>query len=144
MDNPQVILDLKAKSKLEAINELAQVLLASKIISDKEAFVQDILKREEMMSTYCGYHIAIPHSVSSVVKQASFAFGRTSGITWDEDDEEVKFILILAIPDTQDGEDSQHIEMMSEIATLALEDEVREQWEKATTIAEIIQTFKNE
>ena len=141
---PEVILELKATNKKEAIDELSQLLFERGKISDRKVYVDDILSREETMSTYCGYGVAIPHSVSPVVNEAAFAFGRSSGIVWDEDDEPVKFIILLAIPKLKEGEDSIHIEMMSSIATLALEDEIREIWASATSISEIIDTFKNQ
>ncbi len=141
---PSVLLNMKASNKQEAIDELSQLLLENDKISDKKIYTDDILSREQTMSTYCGYGVAIPHSVSLVVKEASFAFGRTAGIVWDENDEPVQFILLLAIPCIKDGEDSMHIEMMSSIATLALEDEIRETWASAITIDEIIHTFKNQ
>lgn len=138
---PEVILDLKAKNKEEAIDELAQVLFDSGKINDKKDYVVDILKREKILSTYCGSNIAIPHSVSSVVNEASFAFGRSAGLAWDEDDDLVNFVIILAIPQLKEGEDTVHIEMMSAIAELALDDGIRSQWEKANTAEEIISTF---
>lgn len=138
---PEVILDLKAKNKEEAIEELAQILFTSGKINDKALYIADILNREKILSTYCGNNIAIPHSVSSVVNKASFAFGRSSGLTWDEDDDLVNFVIILAIPELEEGEDTVHIEMMSAIAELALDDDIRSQWEKAKTTEEIIATF---
>jgi mannitol/fructose-specific phosphotransferase system IIA component (Ntr-type) len=141
---PAVLLDMKAKTKQEAIDELTELLLESGKISDKKIYIEDILGREKIMSTYCGYGVAIPHSVSSVVNEASFAFGRTAGIIWDENDEPVQFIMLLAIPSIKEGEDNTHIEMMSSIATLALEDEIRETWASAITVEEIIHTFKNQ
>jgi fructose-specific phosphotransferase system IIA component len=138
---PEVILDLKAKNKEEAIDELAQILFDSGKIDDKKGYLTDILKREKILSTYCGSNIAIPHSVSSVVNEASFAFGRSTGLTWDEDDDLVNFVIILAIPELKEGESTVHIEMMSAIAELALDDDIRSQWEKANTIQEIISTF---
>lgn len=141
---PQVILEMKARNKQEAIYELAELLLQNGKISDKDIYTKDILSREENMSTYCGYGVAIPHSVSSVVNEAAFAFGRSSGMVWDENDEPVHFVMLLAIPQLKEGEDSVHIEMMSSIATLALEDEIRITWSQAKTIDEIIDTFKNQ
>jgi len=138
---PEVILDLKAKNKEEAIDELAQILFDSGKIDHKKGYVADILKREKILSTYCGSNIAIPHSVSSVVNEASFAFGRSTGLTWDEDDDLVNFVIILAIPELKEGEGTVHIEMMSAIAELALDDDIRSQWEKANTTQEIISTF---
>lgn len=138
---PEVILNLKAKNKEEAIEELAQILFANEKINNKDLYIADILNREKMLSTYCGSNIAIPHSVSSVVNEASFAFGRSSGLIWDEDDDLVNFVIILAIPELKEGEDTVHIEMMSAIAELALDDDIRSQWEKAKTTEEIIATF---
>ena len=141
---PEVILEIEATNKKEAIDELSQLLLERGKILDKKVYVDDILSREETMSTYCGYGVAIPHSVSLVVDEAAFAFGRSSGIVWDEGDEPVKFIILLAIPKLKEGEDNIHIEMMSTIATLALEDDIREAWASATSIDEILDTFKNQ
>ena len=62
---------------------------------------------------------------------------------WDEDDEKVRFILALAIPEGIEGEDNYHIELMSQIAILALEEEVRAVWERAQTHQEILESFVN-
>ncbi|MDB4292234.1 PTS sugar transporter subunit IIA [Maribacter sp.] len=138
---PEVILDLKAENKEEAIAELAQLLFDKGTIQDKGVFVTDIMTREKMLSTYCGSNIAIPHSISPVVREASFAFGRSAGLVWDKDDDVVNFVIVLAIPQVKEGEDTVHIEMMSAIAEKALDDDIRSQWKKASTAEEIIATF---
>jgi len=138
---PEVILDLKAKNKKEAIEELAQLLFDNEKINDKSLYITDILKREKILSTYCGSNIAIPHSISSVVKEASFAFGRSKGLTWDEGDDLVNFVIMLAIPELKEGEDTVHIELMSAIAELALDDKIRSKWVSAQTAEDIIATF---
>jgi mannitol/fructose-specific phosphotransferase system IIA component (Ntr-type) len=138
---PEICINLQSTNKNEAMMELASLLFKSGGISDLEVFVKDLQAREGLMSTYCGYHLAIPHSESEVVVRPSFAFGRSKGLQWDEDDEMVKFIIILAIPKEGANQNNQHIDMMSAIATLALEDDVREIWEKAETIEEIATTF---
>ena len=138
---PEVVLNLESDNKQNAILELIEVLHGAGKITDKKKFYKDLFKREKMMSTYCGYHIAIPHSKSKVVSEASFAFGRSNGIKWDENDDLVKYIVMLAIPVSDQEKDSQHLEMMSSIATLALEDDIRNRWENAKSKEEIIQTF---
>ena len=94
------------------------------------------------MSTYCGYNIAIPHAISKAVKKVSFGFCRTVSLEWDKNDDEVKFILILAIPDSNKKEDNLHIDLMSQIASLALEEKVRKSWEQAKSVEEISKTFQ--
>ena len=138
---PHVCLDLKATNKQDAIRELASLLFESGRVSDLEKFIADIKAREAIMSTYCGYHLAIPHSESEVVKEASFAFGRSTGLEWDEGDDLVNFIIILAIPKAKENEENVHVDLMSSIALLALEDEVRAVWKKAETTEQILQTF---
>ena len=61
---------------------------------------------------------------------------------WDKNDDEVKFILILAIPDSNKKEDNLHIDLMSHIASLALEEKVRKSWEEAKSVEEITKTFQ--
>ncbi|MFH6603161.1 PTS sugar transporter subunit IIA [Maribacter algicola] len=138
---PEIILDLKAKNKVDAIDELAQLLFDTAKINDKDSYISDLLNREKLLSTYCGSNIAIPHSVSEVVNEASFAFGRSQGLIWDEDDDMVNFVIMLAIPKLKEGEDTVHIEMMSAIAELALDDDIRKLWGDATTKQDIINTF---
>jgi len=136
-----VDLNLNATSKKEAISLLVEHLWNEGKLSEKEYYFEAVLKREELLSTYCGYSIAIPHAESNAVKEASFVFGRTSDMVWDEEDESVQFIILLAIPSAEDGEENKHIEMMSNVATIALEEDIREKWVNATTIEEIINTF---
>ena len=144
MPTPAYIdLSLQANSKEAAIHKLAKGLVQAGIINDAEAYVSDVLSREATLSTYCGYGIAIPHAASKAVVNPGFAFARTTNLVWDEDDEKVRFILALAVPETNEGEHSHHIELMSKIATLALEEDVRTVWETAQTHQEIQKSFVN-
>jgi mannitol/fructose-specific phosphotransferase system IIA component (Ntr-type) len=53
----------------------------------------------------------------------------------------VQFIILLAIPEVAEGEESPHIEMMSEVATLALDEEIRAVWASARDKETILKTF---
>jgi len=76
------------------------------------------------------------------LKKAAFGFCRITPIEWDKDDEKVQFILILAIPDSSSSKNNRHIDMMSQIAGLALEDKVRKIWKSAKTKDIITKTFQ--
>lgn len=136
-------LSLQVDSKQAAIQAIAQGLAQSGVIRDAQVYAAEVLAREATLSTYCGYGIAIPHAASNTVIAPGFAFARTTDLTWDQDDDPVRFILALAIPEANEGEDNNHIELMSQIATLALEEEVRAVWEKAQTEQEIQASFAN-
>jgi hypothetical protein len=53
----------------------------------------------------------------------------------------VQFIILLAIPEVAEGEENPHIGMMSEIATLALDEEIRAVWALARDEKTILKTF---
>lgn len=136
-------LSLQVDSKQAAIHAIAEGLAQSGVIRDAQVYAAEVLAREATLSTYCGYGIAIPHAASNTVIAPGFAFARTTDLTWDQDDDPVRFILALAIPEANEGGDNNHIELMSQIATLALEEEVRAVWEKAQTEQEIQASFAN-
>ena len=137
-----VELGLKGQNKIHVISELVDKLHQKGCLFEKKQYLDAVLERENLLSTYCGYHIAIPHAVSKAVKKAAFGFCRITPIEWDKDDEKVQFILILAIPDSPSSKNNRHIDMMSQIAGLALEDKVRKIWKSAKTKDIIIKTFQ--
>ena len=136
-----ISLDINITSKTDVIKFLIDQLCDLGKIKNKEHYLKAVLDRENLLSTYCGYGIAIPHAESGEVIEPSFAFGRTSGLTWDEGDELAQFVILLVIPIGKVGEENNHIQMMSEVAKLALEEDVRAKWLSATSEKEIINTF---
>jgi mannitol/fructose-specific phosphotransferase system IIA component (Ntr-type) len=139
-----ITLDLKATSKETAIAELAEILFREKKLKSLFGFMDAVAERESTMSTYCGSDVAIPHAKSMFVKEAAFAFGRASGFSWGEEDENVNFVFMLAIPEIfpDDSLESVHIDLMASIAELALEEDIRNKWAAAKTTYDILETFK--
>ena len=127
-------LGLQGQNKVHVISELVDKLHQKGCLFEKKQYLDAVLERENLLSTYCGHHIA--------VKKAAFGFCRITPIEWDKDDEKVQFILILAIPDSSSSKNNRHIDMMSQIAGLALEDKVRKIWKSAKTKDIIIKTFQ--
>ena len=92
--NPKIKLSLDAKNKHEAIKELSLILKETGKIDNLENFINEINKREEILSTYCGHGVAIPHCESTEVLESGFAFGRSNGLIWDKNDDSVFFIIL--------------------------------------------------
>jgi len=138
-----ISLDLKADSKKSAIAELAEMLFRDGKIKSLKNFIISVSERESAMSTYCGSDIAIPHAKSLFVQEASFAFGRSQGFSWGKNDGNVNFVFLLAIPEiiSADPSESVHIGLISSIAELALEKDIREKWIAAKTKGDILETF---
>ena len=83
-------LNSELKNKSHALKFLVNKLDDKGCLSDKREYFDAVLKREELLSTYCGYNIAIPHAISKAVKKVSFGFCRTVSLEWDKNDDEVK------------------------------------------------------
>jgi len=134
-------LNLKSNSKLTLLETLCQLFWEAGKLYNRDLFLEEVFKREALLSTYCGEGVAIPHAASRAVKEPAFIFARCTEINWDEEESPVQFIILLAIPEVAEGEESPHIEIMSEIATLALDEETRAVWASARDKKTILKTF---
>ncbi len=91
--------NLSAKTKEEALAKLTDLLFESGALSDKDAFLKDVLDREAVSTTGIGNGIAIPHGKSANVKETTVAIGRLENeVEWESvDDKPVKLIVLLAV-----------------------------------------------
>ncbi|MGL4510777.1 PTS fructose transporter subunit IIABC [Cetobacterium sp.] len=136
-------LNLNAKNKIEVIDELVDVLYNAGRLNDKDEFRKTILNREEQSSTGLEEGIAIPHGKSSSVKIPTVAFGLSKdGIDYDSlDGEPSKLFFMIAAP--ADATDS-HIETLSQLTSLLLDDDIREQLLKVKTEQEVLDILLKE
>lgn len=65
-----MIMDLKATTKEEAINEMADLEVATGIVNNKEKFVESIWAREKEGTTGIGEGIAMPHARNEYINKA--------------------------------------------------------------------------
>ena len=136
-------LNLKGKTKEEVIDEMIGMLMDNGRLNDREEYKKEILKRESQSSTGLEEGIAIPHAKTKAVKIPSIAFGRSlEGVDYDSlDGESSKLFFMIAAP--ADATDS-HIEVLSKLTTLLLDDNLRENLLKAETKDEILNLLLDE
>lgn len=130
-------LNLKAKTKEEVIDEIINMLDKAGRLNDKEEYKKEILKRESQSSTGLEEGIAIPHAKTKAVKVPSIAFGRSlKGVDYESlDGESSKLFFMIAAP--ANATDS-HIEVLSKLTTLLLDDDLRESLLNAKTEDEVL------
>ena len=130
-------LNLKAKTKEEVIDEIINMLDKAGRLNDKEEYKKEILKRESQSSTGLEEGIAIPHAKTKAVKVPSIAFGRSlKGVDYESlDGEPSKLFFMIAAP--ANATDS-HIEVLSKLTTLLLDDDLRESLLNAKTEDEVL------
>ncbi|HEV8481065.1 MAG TPA: PTS sugar transporter subunit IIA [Candidatus Eisenbacteria bacterium] len=129
--NPQSIdVQLRSKTKREAIAELVALLEKSHGLSSGGEILDRVLKREAMMSTGIGNGIAIPHGKARAVDRlvAACAVSR-SGVDYDSVDGEPATLFILLVSPEDVG--GPHVKVLANISRLLKDENVRESLKRA-------------
>jgi fructose PTS system EIIBC or EIIC component len=98
---PKLIdLSIEAKDKRDALSRMVKLLAGSPDITDERVLLEDVLAREELVTTGVGSGVAFPHAKSDAVKNVVFAFGRTSeGVDFAAlDSQPVRLIFVIGAP----------------------------------------------
>ena len=95
---PQVVFDLKSKDKVEAIEELLDVLAKQKLIDNKKLILTRIIDRENLVSTAIGSGVALPHARVDTDGEIAVAVGRSEkGIDFEAHDGQKVHLIILVV-----------------------------------------------
>lgn len=111
-----VISQKEFKNKQEVISYLTQ--LDNMNVEDATQYQNDINERENIISTYVGFNIAIPHARTSSVIAPFVIYARLEqGVIWGEPDEIVKQVFMLGVPKVDGNENSNlHLKILSELS----------------------------
>ena len=136
-----VMLGMFAGSKEEVLEKMINTLYRNGVLSDKKAFTEDVMNRERVSSTGIGSGIAIPHGKSAHVKETAAAVARLmTPIQWEEDeDESVKFVVLLAVNENDKG--NAHVRLLSQMARKLASEEVCRRLADAVDSEEIVKIF---
>ncbi|MDG3086163.1 fructose PTS transporter subunit IIA [Vibrio hannami] len=143
LTSEQLILkDVVFEDRLEAINVLVDKLELSGKLTDKQMFIDAVLKREEEGPTCLGEYLAVPHGKSEAVIEPVFACAFVKEeLTWQglDGDEPVNMIFLLAIPPAQAG--STHMTLLTTLTSSLVDDDFRESLLNAADTKEIMRLF---
>nr|WP_261859100.1 fructose-specific PTS transporter subunit EIIC [Photobacterium sanguinicancri] len=135
---PEIIcLDLKARTKEGVLKELVDLLDVAGKLADKDQFLTDVWKREEIGNTGFEEGIAIPHAKSYAVAKPAVAVGISrAGIDYGAEDGELSDVFfMLASPD---GHDHHHIEVLAQLSSKLIEDNFVTKLKAAVSIDEVL------
>jgi PTS system mannitol-specific IIA component len=120
-------------SKTDAIKATGQVLVEQGYV--KEQYIEQMLKREELSSTYMGNFIAIPHgteeSKEDVLQSGLSVIQVPEGVDFGNGNI-VKILIGIA------GKGNEHLEILSKIAIVCSEEENVEKLVQAKSKEDII------
>ncbi|MCR1952097.1 PTS sugar transporter subunit IIA [Clostridium sp. DSM 100503] len=136
LSESNILLGLESESKEDAIKRAGELLVKGGYVN--ENYIEAMLERERVISTYIGMGVAIPHGIGEAKKNI-----KASGIVVIQYPEGVDFgeelaYLVIGIA----GVGDEHLEILSNIA-ISLEDiELVDRLNKTRDKKEILDVFK--
>lgn len=116
LDPAVVKVRMESADKEESFEELIDLLVRAGRLSDREAALGAIEKREELRSTGIGKGVAIPHGKDESIKQITAAAGTSAeGIEFDAIDGKPVHLVFLVLAEVNNP--GPHLQTLSEIAT---------------------------
>lgn len=118
-----MIMDLKATTKSEVIDEMVHNYYEHGIIDDEDLYKKDIIKREEEGSTGMGDGIATPHAHDAAVKKPAVQFARSvAGVDYDSmDGQPAHLFFMIAAPE---GGDNTHLQALAALSQVLMNPDV--------------------
>ena len=139
----QIVSDLRATNRWEAIDELIGNLVATGKIqaADRDAVTASVKKRETSMSTGIGFGIGIPHASTDLIFEVVGALGRSpTGVNFDAlDNQPVKLVMLFLVPQ---GQFQKHLHTLANIAKLLHKAEFRQALEQAPDADTMLNTIR--
>jgi fructose-specific phosphotransferase system IIA component len=136
-----IMMDIDAKEKIAAIEEMVDFLVANEFVSDGKVFLKALAKRENLESTGIGDGIAIPHARTDAVTDLILAFARSQdGVDFSAiDGKPSHLIFLIAAPVDKK---SEYIMALAKISRLLRRQHVRDQLRHAQNPQEILNIIK--
>lgn len=132
-----IILNASIGSKEEAIKLTGSILVDKGYV--ESSYVEKMLEREELTSTYMGNFVAIPHGTEDskeLVKESGISFVQVpQGVDFGAGNI-VKLLIGIA------GKNNEHLDILSNIAIVCSEEENIEKLVNAKTADEILAIFE--
>lgn len=137
LNKNSISLNLEADSKMNAIDQLVELMYASGNISDKALYKQKIIEREEQSTTGIGEGIAIPHAKTEAVKKATLAAAVSpNGIDYESfDGSPAHLFFMIAAPE---GANNTHLEVLSRLSTFLMDEDFRKALMEATSVDQFL------
>ena len=138
LDKRSISLDGAPKNKQEALDMAIDLMKGSDKINDQEAYRKQVYKREEEGTTGIGMGIAIPHGKCNAVDRPGLAaMVIKDGVDFDSlDGEPVHLLFLIAAPDT---EDNIHLEVLSKLSMMLMDDNFTQSLKNASSVDEFIE-----
>jgi tellurite resistance protein TerC len=136
----RVVFELRANSMRDAIAQIITRIPREELPADPEAVIRAVRQREQLMATYAGRGLAIPHARLDGIGKPVLVFARSDeGVPLDHTNERAELIFLLLTPR---GLARMQPRLLAEIAGLFESEYVTERLRKANTPEEVIEAIR--
>ena len=127
---------LSANDKVDAISQMAQLVVAAGRGSDAEQITKDVLARDEMGTPQVD-GVAIPHARTAGVKESSVAVARATNksIIFDADEGPAEVLFMILVPNDAGDE---HITILSSLARRLMDEDFTKALRVTNDAAELV------
>ena len=137
------LIDLKARTKKEAVRELAEALANSVEGLDGPELIQLLLERERLGSTAMGDGIAIPHARIESLDRLLAGFGRSrEGVDFDSLDGKPTHIFFLLVAPGREG--SAHLLTLARLSRFLTNPAFRDKLQHLEAAEELFRAVEEE
>jgi mannitol/fructose-specific phosphotransferase system IIA component (Ntr-type) len=141
----QVILRLRSRKPLNAIREIVDVLasdISGRKIGNPEAFLEQVLAREQTHPSIVENGVAFPHARTDLVDEIVIGVGRSrSGIPFGENRQRAHLIFVIGVPERLL---SDYLVCVGTLARLVKDETIRPRLLNAETPREFIEALTAE
>lgn len=145
LSKEQIITDMRAANRWEAIDELINNLVTTGKITpeSREAVAAVVKKRESSMSTGIGFGIGIPHASTDLIYEVVGSLGRSAkGVNFDAlDNQPVNLVMLFLVPQ---GQFQKHLHTLANIAKLLHKGDLRQALLTAPDAEAMLQIIRNQ
>jgi len=134
-----VNLNLVAVDKVDAIRQMAAMVVAAGRGNDAEQITADVIARDEIGTPQVD-GVAIPHARSAGVTQSSVVVARTNGVTFDPDEDPADVLFMILVPP---GEGDEHIDILSSLARRLMDPEFTAALRNLSNVNELSELLVN-
>ncbi|EEC7124613.1 PTS sugar transporter subunit IIA [Salmonella enterica] len=131
-----IILNAQAKDKFDAIRITGNILKENGYVTDE--YIKRMIVREEIVSTYLGNGLAIPHGTDGsdceIIKTGISLVQFPDGV--DFGDGNTAYITIGIA-----GKETEHMDLLNKIALICIEEDNVQTLRNATSIEQVLQVL---
>ena len=136
-ENVQLAVD--ARSREEAIHQVAELLRSDTRVKDWKEFYRVLKKGDASGKTDLGSGLVLPHTRSAAVNDMVMAFGRLVAPV-EGAQGPIRFVMVIGIPKTMDAD---YLRLVGILMRVFRSNELRTQLEQAKKPAQVLDVFEH-